>query len=182
MKPAVLALSGTVLSGCVLVWARSGDQTGRVAAHLACFGLAFAAYLLALWSSRDLSRRGLRLALALGVVWRAALVVAPPLLSNDVNRSVWEGRVQVHGGNPYAWPDRPDAPKWVGLRDDVWRGLNHPDYPAIYPPAWQLAVFAVSGLNDSVTAVKAFVALCEILALFPSPTCCAAGVCPSRDC
>jgi hypothetical protein len=167
MKPAVLALSGTVLSACVIAWARSGDQTGRVAAHLACFGLGFAAYLLALWASQDLSRRGLVLALALGAVWRVALVAAPPLLSNDVNRSVWEGRVQVHGGNPYAWPDRPDAPKWVGLRDDVWRGLNHPDYPAIYPPAWQLAVFAVSRLNDSVTAVKAFVALCEMLALVP---------------
>jgi len=167
MKAAVLALSGTVLSGCVVFWANSGDQTGRIVAHLVCFGLAFAAYLLALWSSRDLSRHWLALALGLSAVWRASLVVAPPLLSNDVNRSVWEGRVQVHGGNPYAWPDRPDAPKWVALRDDVWRGLNHPDYPAIYPPAWQLAVRAVAALDDSITAVKAFVALCEMLALVP---------------
>jgi Glycosyltransferase family 87 len=167
MKPAVLALSGTVMTACVVTWARSGDQTGRIAAHLACYGLAFMAYLVALWSSRDLSRRGLVLALVVGVAWRAALVAAPALLSNDVNRSVWEGRVQVNGGNPYAWPDRPDAPKWIALRDEVWRGLNHPDYPAIYPPAWQLAVFGVTSLSDSITAVKAFVALCDLAALLP---------------
>jgi alpha-1,6-mannosyltransferase len=167
MKAAVLAACGAVISACVLGWARSGDQTSRVAHHLALFGLAFAAYLLALWSSRGLSRRGLVLALVLGVLWRAALVAAPPLLSNDVNRSVWEGRVQVHGGNPYAWPDRPDAPKWVGLRDGVWRGLNHPDYPAIYPPAWQLAMLGVASVSDSITAVKAFVALSDLAALVP---------------
>jgi alpha-1,6-mannosyltransferase len=167
MKRAVLALSGTVLTACVVVWARSGDQTGRIAAHLACYLVAFAAYLAALWSSRDLSRRGLVLALIVGAAWRAALVAAPALVSNDVNRSVWEGRVQVHGGNPYAWPDRPDAPKWTALRDEVWLGLNHPDYPAIYPPAWQLAMFGVASLSDSIIAVKAFVASCDLAALLP---------------
>jgi alpha-1,6-mannosyltransferase len=167
MRPAVLAFAGAVISGCVLFWARTGDQTGRIAAHLAVFGLAFAAYLTALWSSRGVSPLGLGLALALGVAWRVALVATPPLLSNDVNRSVWEGRVQLHGGNPYAWSDRPDAPKWLSLRDDVWRGLNHPDYPAIYPPAWQLAVRGVTAFSDSITAVKAFVSLCELACLVP---------------
>jgi hypothetical protein len=167
MKRAVLALCGVVISVCVLFWSRTGDQSGKIAAHLAVFAVAFAAYLLALWSCPELSRRGLLPALALGVAWRAVLVTTPSLLSNDVNRSVWEGRVQVHGGNPYAWSDRPDAPKWASLRDDVWRGLNHPDYPAIYPPAWQLAVRGVAGLSDSITAVKAFVALCELACLVP---------------
>ena len=167
MRTAALALCGAVLSACVLFWTRSGDATGQIAAHLAAFGLAFAAYLVALWVSRGLSRRGLVAALALGALWRMALVTAPPLLSNDVNRSVWEGRVQVHGGNPYAWSDRPDAPKWVGLRDEVWRGLNHPDYPAIYPPAWQIAARGVAWFSDSIAAMKAFVALCELACLLP---------------
>ncbi len=60
-----------------------------------------------------LSRRALVAALALALAWRAILVPVPPLLSNDINRYVWEGRVQVHGGNPYRWDDRPDAPRWV---------------------------------------------------------------------
>jgi hypothetical protein len=160
-----LALAGTVLTACVSTWALGGDQTGRVASHLALYAAAFLAYLVALLAARDLSSRGLGLALLLSVGWRAALVAAPPLLSDDVNRSVWEGRIQLHGGNPYAWRDRPEAPKWQGLRDEVWRGLNHRDYTAVYPPFWQLAARAVVSLHDSVTAMKAFLVACEALAV-----------------
>jgi alpha-1,6-mannosyltransferase len=156
-----------LLSGCVAAWAVRGDQTHRVGAHLALYGLAFAAYLIALKASAGLSRRGFLLALGLAVTWRAVLVLAPPLLSDDVNRSVWEGRIQLHGGNPYSWDDRPQSPRWLGLRDEVWEGLNHPGYTAVYPPAWQLAARVVVGLHDSVTAMKAFVAGCELLCLWP---------------
>jgi hypothetical protein len=167
MKAAVLALSGAAITGCVAVWAMTGDQTGRVAAHLLLFAVAFAAYLAALSASAGLTRRGLAVALAVSALWRLLLVMAPPLLSNDVNRSVWEGRVQLHGGNPYAWSERPDAPKWTPLRDDVWRGLNHPDYAAVYPPAWQLASRAVVSVSDSIPAMKGFLAGCELLCLVP---------------
>ena len=98
-----------------------GDQTRRVGSHLALFGLAFAAYLTALYTARGLSATALRAALALAVLWRLALVPAFPLLSDDVFRYVWEGRVQVHGGNPYAWDDRPESARWEAMRDGVWR-------------------------------------------------------------
>jgi len=116
-----LAACGAVLTLCVGAWALGGNPAGRIASHLALYGLAFAAYLLALHGAKGLSARGLRATLVLAVAWRAALVLAAPLLSNDVNRYVWEGRVQAHGGNPYAWRDRPDAPRWEGLRDAVWQ-------------------------------------------------------------
>ena len=148
-------------------WALRGDHTARVGTHLALYGVAFAAYLGALRASRGLSRRGLLPALALAVVWRAVLVAAPPLLSNDVNRSVWEGRIQLHGGNPYVWGDRPDSPRWIALRDAVWAGMNHPDYTAVYPPLWQLVARGVVTLHDSVTAMKAFLTACELLCLWP---------------
>jgi alpha-1,6-mannosyltransferase len=167
MRRVALPLCGAVLSVCVLAWCRQGDATGRVAPHLALYGLAFVAYLGGLRAAQGVSRRGLLLALGVAVLWRAGLVLTPPLRSTDINRYVWEGRVQVHGGNPYAWPDRPDSPRWEGLRDDVWRGLNHPDYPAIYPPLWQLAAWAVVAVSDSVTAMKAFLTLSELLMLWP---------------
>jgi hypothetical protein len=148
-------------------WAAGGDHTLRIGAHLGLYGAAFAAYLGALRAARGLSRRGLLLALALAAAWRAALVAAPPLLSNDVNRCVWEGRIQLHGGNPYTWGDRPDSPRWVPLRDAVWAGVNHPNYTAIYPPAWQLVARAVVWLHGSVTAMKAFLAACELLCVWP---------------
>jgi len=160
-----LALAGAVLTTCVVLWAIRGSQTGRIGSHLALYGAAFLAYLVALVAARGLSSRGVFFALSLALGWRALLVAAPPLLSDDVNRAVWEGRIQVHGGNPYAWRDRPEAPKWEALRDEVWHGLNHRDYTAVYPPLWQLAARAVVSLHDSVTAMKAFLVACEALAL-----------------
>jgi hypothetical protein len=167
LRPAVFVLAGAVISGCVLAWTATGDQTGRIAPHLLLYGLAFAAYLAALWSSAGLSRRWLVAALCVSALWRLPLAAAPPLLSNDVNRSVWEGRIQAHGGNPYLWADRPEVEKWAALRDDVWAGLNHKDYTAIYPPAWQLAVRGVALVSDSITAVKVFLVVCEMACLLP---------------
>ena len=143
-------------------WALQGDQTRRVGSHLVLFGLAFGAYLVALLAARGISARGLRLALALAVLWRLALIPSFPLLSDDVFRYVWEGRVQVHGGNPYAWDDRPESARWESLRDGVWRGITHREYTAVYPPLWEMACRLVVRLVDSVTAMKAFVVACEL--------------------
>jgi hypothetical protein len=167
VKRAIVALGGATLTACVLAWAQTGDQTTRVAHHIALYGVAFAAYLASLWAAPELSRRGLLAAMVAAGVWRTALVACPPLLSDDVNRLVWEGRVQLHGGNPYAWGDRPESPRWAALRDDVWRGLNHRDYTAIYPPAWQLGARLAVAVSDSVVGMKAFLALCELACLVP---------------
>jgi alpha-1,6-mannosyltransferase len=154
-----------VLTACVLAWAVQGDYTRRVGSHLILYGLAFGAYLLALHASRGISPRALRAAVGLAVLWRLALVPAVPLLSDDVYRYVWEGRVQVHGGNPYAWDDRPESPRWEALRDGVWRMVSHREYTAIYPPLWELLCRLIVGLHGSVVAMKAFVVACELALL-----------------
>ena len=154
-----------MLTACVIAWAVQGDQTAHVGSHLVLFGLAFGAYLVALHAARGISARGLRAAMAMAVLWRLALIPAFPLLSDDVFRYVWEGRVQVQGGNPYAWDDRPESARWQGLRDGVWRGVTHREYTAVYPPLWELACRLVVGLHDSVAAMKAFVVACELALL-----------------
>ena len=151
----------------MLAGRRLRDQTRDRAPTSALFGAAFAAYLVALWRRAGLSRRGLVLALALALVWRVALVAAPPLLCNDVNRYVWEGRVQVHGGNPYAL-GRPARGAEVGCRcaTTCGDGLNHPDYTAIYPPLWQLVDAAPwSRSTTRSPPMKAFVVACELATL-----------------
>jgi hypothetical protein len=153
--PLGVGLCAAVLSACVAFWAATGDQTGDVVPFLATFGLAFAAYVGALHWSRGLGPRGLRAALGLALAWRAALVLAPPLLSDDIFRYVWEGRIQLHGGNPYVWEDRPEGQRWIPLRDEVWGAVSHKSYTALYPPAWQMAAGGVVALHDSVTAMKA---------------------------
>src|SRR6185436_19949743 len=146
-------------------WALSGDQTWDVRRHLAVYAAAFAAYLLALRAADRLGPRGLAAAVVAAVAWRAALVAAPPLLSDDVYRAVWEGRIQNHGGNPYEWMDRPEADRWTSLRDGVWAEVNHKFYTAIYPPLWQIAARLVNAVSDSVWGMKAFLSACDLLCL-----------------
>ncbi len=152
-----------VLTACVAWWAFHGDQTRQAPAYVLSFALAFAAYLVALGASRGLSARALRLSIGLAVLWRVALVGVPPLMSDDIYRYVWEGRIQLHGGNPYTWTDRPEAERWLPLRDETWRLMNHKGYTAFYPVLWAMAVRAVVAVHDSVAAMKAFVVLCELL-------------------
>jgi hypothetical protein len=101
----------------------------------------------------------------MALAWRVALVLSPPLLSNDINRYVWEGRIQLHGGNPYRWGDRPESPRWLALRDAVYEGMNHKDYTAVYPPLFELAARGVVSVSDSFGAMKAFLVGCELLTL-----------------
>jgi rSAM/selenodomain-associated transferase 1 len=162
---AVLAAAGAVLTGAVALWARQGDATGRVAPHLLVYGAAFAAYLAALVVAPRLSRPALLAALFAALAWRAALVAAPPLLSDDVFRYVWEGRIQRLGGNPYAWNDRPASARWAGMRDAVWQGINHKEYSTLYPPFWEWAARGVASVHDSVRAMKVFLVLCELVAI-----------------
>jgi hypothetical protein len=163
-RPA-LVVAGAAISACVAAWAALGDLTPAVHVHLALYALAFAAYLLALRGARDLSAAGLRAAIAVAIGWRLILAFTPPLLSDDVFRSVWEGRIQVHGHNPYEWRNRPESDRLAGLRDEVWRRVNHKEYTAIYPPLWQLAARAVVAVHDSVAALKLFLVACELAAL-----------------
>jgi hypothetical protein len=148
-----------------MAWALGPPPTTRVGPHLALVGAAFAAYLVALAASPGLSRRGLVLSLAAALAWRAVLATAPPLLSDDVNRYVWEGRIQLHGGNPYAWGDRPESPRWLSLHDALYEGVGHKGYTAVYPPLFQLASRAVVAVHDSVTAMKVFLVASEAATL-----------------
>ena len=163
-RGAILIGCGTVLTLCVAGWASGGALGTRAIVHVAMSGAAFVAYLGALATSRGLSRRALLAALGIAVVWRIALVAAPPF-NDDVNRYVWEGRIQLHGGNPYLWSDRPQMEKWLPLRDEIFDGINHRHMPAVYPPLFQLAARLVVGVHDSITTMKAFLVLCEMATL-----------------
>ena len=92
--------------------------------------------------------------LALALALRAVLVCAPPFLSSDVYRYVWDGRVQAAGINPYRYV--PADPALASLRDPrVYPHINRRTYArTIYPPMAELVFAAVGRLRDSVTAMK----------------------------
>jgi hypothetical protein len=96
---ALFALS-LALQGCLVGWlalaARSGGSPSAVIARLAVCFIPYA-------GSRSLpSKRSLdRVAIATALCFGAALVFAPPLLSDDLYRYLWEGRIWLEGLNPY---------------------------------------------------------------------------------
>ena len=80
-------------------------------------------------------------AFGIALVIGGALVVSPPLFSDDIYRYAWDGRVLLAGIDPYRYA--PDDPALGFLRDDEWLRINHRKIATVYPLGAQ-AVFAVA--------------------------------------
>jgi len=101
--------------------------------------------------------------LAIGVALRATFLAGPPLLSDDVYRYLWDGRVQTQGINPYRFS--PNAPELIPLRDASYERLNNKDLPTIYPPLAQIVFAAAATLSHRVIAMKAVFVLADLVLL-----------------
>jgi hypothetical protein len=94
----------------------------------------------------------LTLVLLFAVAFRIPFLFAAPVLSDDVFRYIWDGRVQRDGINPYRYP--PKAPEIEHLRDSIYDGINNKDIPTIYPPAMQIVFAATTFFSESVVWMK----------------------------
>ena len=112
-----------------------------------------------------LSRRALLAVLAVAAVMRVAVLAAPPYLSDDINRYVWDGRVEAAGLNPYRYV--PADPHLAALRDQtVFPHINRSEYaPTIYPPVAEYIFFLGTRLSESLTAMKATLLAFELIAV-----------------
>jgi len=101
-----------------------------------------------------LSRRALVAVLAVAALMRLAVLLAPPYLSDDINRYVWDGRVEAAGINPYRYV--PADPHLAALRDEtIFPNINRSDYaPTIYPPVAESIFFLGTRPSESLTAMK----------------------------
>jgi hypothetical protein len=109
-----------------------------------------------------LSRRALIAVLAVAALMRLALLLAPPYLSDDINRYVWDGRVEAAGINPYRYI--PADPQLAALRDErIFPHVNRSDYaPTIYPPVAEYIFVLGTRLSESLTAMKATLLVFEL--------------------
>lgn len=122
------------------------------------FVLAFAFYALALLRLERyaaLPRVGLAV-FGVALAARVALLPATPSLSADLYRYLWEGRVVVHGGNPYR--QSPDDPGLAALRDEAhYAPINHKQLATIYPPLAMAGFALVARIAPTVMAFKLWV-------------------------
>jgi alpha-1,6-mannosyltransferase len=160
------ALAGAGLVVCCAGLARVPNLAQAPGTFLALFSLAFLCYGTGIWLlARARGVRAIVLILAVAGAARLVLLPAPPTLSTDVYRYVWDARVARAGISPYA--HAPEAPELSGLRDDVvYPRLNHATWRTIYPPAAQAFFAAVYAVRpDSVLAMKIALGVAEAVGL-----------------
>ena len=148
--------------------------TQWISAYIGLFIGLFALYLLACyvvlrWSDRVTHRASLLMlsvVVVFGVGFRLQLVDERPFLSTDMNRYIWDGRVQAAGINPYRYV--PAAPEVAHLRDQhIYPAINRKDYVfSPYPPVAQ-AIYLIVYLAQpsSTTAFKVAMSLFDVVTI-----------------
>jgi len=102
----------------------------------------------------------------LAIIFRLLLIAPEPaVLSGDMYRYIWDGRVQQNGINPYLYP--PAAAELENLRDDrIFPHINRQEEPTIYPAGAQIffrIFYMLAG--DSVTGYKGIMVFFDLLTL-----------------
>lgn len=132
-KQATFALSLLGFFACIAWMGRQGS-IGEAGPPMIVVFLAAHLCLALIWHAWPFKSRSVLTMLALALTARALMF--PFCVSDDVNRYAWEGKIQQAGFNPYRLA--PNDPELADLRDENWEGINHKDYPTVYPPAAQL--------------------------------------------
>ena len=97
---------------------------------------------------------------------RLVCIFAPPFLSTDIFRYVWDGKVQAAGINPYLYI--PADPHLAFLRDlDIYPNINRREYAhTIYPPGAQMLFLLITRLGASVRSMKVGIVGLEMLTIW----------------
>ena len=177
------ALALAILGGCLCVCIVAGaslripDDAGgmtleRSAGYIWTTVAAAMFYVTAAWlvvRRPSPSKGSVLVVLSIALLARVTPFVAPPLLSTDLYRYVWDGRVQRARVNPYVY--LPADPALAALRDAgtgplaIYANINRADYaPTIYPPAAQMLFAGAAWLWPGLWGVKGLMLLLDFLA------------------
>ena len=112
-----------------------------------------------------LSRHAIWIVLIVAAAIRLPVLFTPPILSSDIYRYVWDGRVQLAGVNPYLHV--PADPALAELRDEaIYPHINRAGYArTIYPPAAQIVFAAIARVTQTIIGGKAFMVGFEAVAM-----------------
>ena len=134
-----LLLVGVDLLGLFVYMGRRQYLLSPVWVYLFLYAAAFGFYVYAgarIVPRLSSSRLLVPLIFGFGVLFRLAVLFAPPSLSTDMYRYAWDGRLTLHGINPYHWA--PNAGPLRPLRDmDIWVPMEYKAYQTIYMPVSQ---------------------------------------------
>lgn len=124
------------------------------------FGAGFALYFFFVFTTKDKNETDILLWISM--IFRLIFIVAIPCLSDDYFRFIWDGKLFVNGFNPYLFiPSEiinTDLAKTAGLTQELYNGLNSPDYYSVYPPINQL-IFALGGFFSKFGMLAGIIAI-----------------------
>jgi hypothetical protein len=128
-----------ILLGCLVLAAAAVTASGDFVAFVVLYAVSVVVWL----RIQRCHAPSVRSLVIIAFLLRLLLAVSPPLLSDDVHRYRWDGRVSVAGRNPYRFAPADRA--LAALRDESHARINHPESATIYPPAAE-AMFALWAL------------------------------------
>lgn len=124
--------------------------------------LGFIPYLILVWRADEMRWPRVRSTiLTFALLFRIILLCLPAPLTTDTARYLWDGKIQVHGFNPYR--HAPDSPALVPLRDANWAQLEHRDIGSVYPPALLLLFRLVAYFAPSQWTFRLLFAIFDLL-------------------
>jgi alpha-1,6-mannosyltransferase len=110
-------------------------------------------------AERAPQKHALWLIFGLAILLRAYVLAFDSLLSSDIYRYVWDGKVQAAGINPYRY--FPANQALAFLRDDtIFPHINRA-FDTIYPPVAQFSFLLVTRIGESVTVMRLALVGCE---------------------
>jgi len=161
-----LAILGAAQIAAIFYASRIADPLGNLVAFLWPVAAAFIICMHAFRTAREdagaasFERRGVIVVLAVGALLRAFFIAAPPSLSTDVYRYVWDARAQEAGINPFVYP--PNAPEVRDLYDTNASFINHQEISTIYPPVSQAAFRVAHALAPGPLGMKVLFGLIDL--------------------
>src|SRR5262245_44082661 len=126
----LLALAG-ILEGLFLAMRAIPNPRLHIPTLLVLYLVAGILYLVSCYAVLK-TRETVRTILLAAAVFRLTIFPMQPVLSDDVFRYRWEGRLQAAGGNPYAV--RPNDGAWSALRDETFTSVPGRDFRSVYGP------------------------------------------------
>ena len=167
----LLTATGTVIVGLALATPFAFERFGDNAFMALTIPAGLLTIAATAQAERTRSTRALWLILGVAIGLRAYVLLFDPLLSSDIYRYVWDGKVQATGINPYRYV--PTDPALASLRDGtIFPHINRATTAVtIYPPVAQFFFLIVTRIGENVTVMRLALVGCEavtvaIIALF----------------
>lgn len=148
-------VAGAALAAAALyaVLAGAGDLRAHIGLYFASHAVLVVLMLIVWRRMPGAGPAAFRVMLVAAVAFRLIAALAPPSLSDDVFRYVWDGRVQASGHHPYRFA--PADPMRAELRDAVvYPKIQHPEVPTVHAPLAELVFAALALLHLDVTGFK----------------------------